>query len=52
MLDFMSRARFRSAEAVEEFKAKYRAAAKKRLLAILTPDQVVVLEKLLGKTAP
>jgi hypothetical protein len=49
MLDFMSRARFRSAEAVEEFKAKYRTAAKQRLLAILTPDQVVVLEKLLGK---
>ena len=49
MLDFMSRARFRSAEAVEEFKAKYRTAATQRLLAILTPDQVVVLEKLLGK---
>ena len=51
MLDFMSRARFRSPEAAEEFKAKYRTAAKKRLLAILTSDQVVILAKLVGKTA-
>ncbi len=49
MRDFMSRARFRSAEAVEQYKSKFRTAANQRLRAILTPSQIKELDRLLGK---
>ena len=49
MLDFISRARFRSREAIEQFKAKYRIAAIQRLRSVLTPKQVKAFEKLLGR---
>ncbi len=49
MRDFMSRARFRSAEAVVQFKSKYRIAAEQRLHAVLTPAQVKELDSLLGE---
>lgn len=49
MLDFMSRARFRSREAMEQFKAKYRTAANQRLRSVLTPEQVAAFDEMLGE---
>ena len=49
MLDFMSRARFRSREAIEQFKAKYRTAANQRLRSVLAPEQVKAFDKMLGE---
>jgi hypothetical protein len=49
MVDFLRRARFRSREALEQFKAKYRSAANQRLRSILTREQLKSFEKLLGK---
>jgi len=49
MLDFMSRARFRSREAMEEYKAKYRNAANERLLSVLTEKQEAKLTEMLGE---
>lgn len=49
MRDFMRRARFRSAAAMEAYKAKYRDAASERLLAVLTETQSKKLTDLLGE---
>ena len=48
MLDFLKRARFRSAEALRAYKQKYFDAADKRLLETLSPQQRVILVTLLG----
>jgi len=49
MLSFISRARFRSRQALEQFKAKYRGAANRRLRAVLTPEQAEAFDELLGE---
>lgn len=49
MRDFMSRARFRSREAMEEYVAGFRDKADKALYGVLTPDQTEKLETLFGK---
>ncbi len=57
MLDFLRRARFRSREALEQFKAKYRTAASQRLRSVLTPKPLlrptpIVASKLLSSETP
>ena len=48
MLNFLARARFASKQALEAYKNKYRVAANKRLIAVLTPEQKKTLDQLLG----
>lgn len=48
MLNFMSRARFRSRQAMEDYKAKFRDAGNKRLMDVLTQKQRDALQTRLG----
>ena len=49
MKDFLARARFRSAEAMQAYIEEYRSAASGRLLAVLTVEQTAQLKELCGK---
>lgn len=49
MRDFLKRARFRSAEAMQAYIEEHRAVASGRLLAVLTEDQEAKLMELCGK---